>query len=96
MPIEACLTNAVDADRRPVDERRHSRKRGRAGRVVHHVLDLGSLLEATEHRGRRLPALPLAQFLGEPWTDIVEGHVGRREMPLALEDDELVGHLDHR
>ena len=96
VPVEARLADTVDAHRCAVDQRRHPRQRRRPGGIVHDVVDLRPLLEAAENRGGGLPALPLVELLGEPRADIVERHVGRGEMPLAFDDDELVGHLDHR
>jgi len=96
MPLEAHRPHLLERDRLAVDQRRHARAGRRLGGIVEHVLDRGGVLEPAKHLARRLAALGVAQVGGQVLPHVVELHARGRQMTLALDDDELVGHLDHR
>jgi hypothetical protein len=92
--IEAHRLHVLDQHRLTVDEGGHAGPGGRLRGIVHHVLDAGRILELFEDLARCLAALPLPQFLGEVRTNLVELRPRWWQMPLALDHDELIGHLD--
>lgn len=94
--VEAGLPHALNRHRDAVDQRGDAGHRRGPGGIVDHVLDPRRLLQPAEHPLRGLAAGALPQLLEEPRPDLVEGHAGGRQVPLALDDDELVGDLDDR
>jgi len=96
VPVEAGGPDLLQRDGLAVDEGGNAGAGRCPGRIIHHVLHPGRVLEGAEIRGGGLAAAGLAEFLDEPRPHVGLFHVGRRQVSLALDDDELVRDLHHR
>ena len=95
MAVEACFPHPLQVDRLAVDKRCHARARHALVGVVHDIFHRGGVLQAAEQFAGGRPALPFANLFQECPTHIGQLHICRWQVPLALDQDELVGHLHH-
>ena len=96
MPFGADRLHGLDLDRLAVDAGCYPGIGDRLGRVVHHVFHRRGILKAAEYLARGRSALSFPKFLEKARPHVLELRVGRRQSILALDHDELVGHLHDR